>query len=177
MSVSTLCRILHTHGPAGGLRGAEINARTGGSVSAVAVEDQVAGLEMDGILEFLRSRLVGRGHAGGVGFQIDLHFTSRGNVAGFRIEGEVVAIDLIEAGGVAAVKDDADIVQFGTAVELEFFNVSGADGKDRASGFGLGKLKAAGGLLDVVGDLSGESFEDAMLLQTGIEDTFPPPPR
>ena len=121
------CRVLHAHRPAGGLRGLEVHPRIGGSISAIAVENQIAGREMDGILEFFRRRLIRRGDARGIGLQIDLHFALRRNIAGFRIKGEIVAINLIEARRVAAVKNDGDIVQFGAAVEFELLNLFGAN--------------------------------------------------
>src|SRR5208282_2553583 len=132
-----LGRIPHAHSPAGGLRSAKVNAGVGESVPTVAVEDQVAGLEMDGILEFLRGGLVRCSHAARIRFQINLHFASRDNVARFRIESEVITINLIKPRGVTAIENDADVMQFGTAVELEFLNVLGLDGKNGAAGFGL----------------------------------------
>ena len=48
----------------------------------------------------------------------------------FVIVGEIVAVDLVEARGVAAVENNADVVQFGAAVELEFFYVFGLDGEN-----------------------------------------------
>src|SRR5208282_708533 len=129
--------IANAHGPPRGLRSTEINARFGRSVAAIAVEDQVAGLEMDGILQLSRSGLIGRGDAGGVGLQINLHFAAGSNVAGLRIEGEIVAVDLIEARRVATVENDGDILQIGPSVELEFLHALSPDGKDRASGLGF----------------------------------------
>ncbi len=56
-----LAGILHADGPAGGLGCAEVNSRTGESVSALLIEDEVCGLEVDGILEFSGSSLIGSG--------------------------------------------------------------------------------------------------------------------
>ena len=134
---ASLCYVTHAYGPARGLRCAEIDARLGGSVSAFLVEDQIAGFEVDGILEFLWSRLVGRGYPAGVGLQVDLHFSSGRDVARLRIVGEVVAINLVEAGGIAAVEDDVDVVQLGMAVELELLDALGANGEGGAAGFGF----------------------------------------
>ena len=128
------CRVLYAHRPAGSLWGLEVHPRVGGGIPAIAVENQIAGGEMDGILEFLRRGLVRRADARRIGLQIDLHSTLRRNISGFRIEGEVLAIDLIEARRVAAVKNDGDIVQFGAAVKLELLNVFGTNRKDRAPG-------------------------------------------
>src|SRR5271166_6831529 len=133
-----LGRIVHANGPAAGLRGAEVDSGSGRGVTGFAIEDQIAGFEVDGILQLLWSRLIGRGPAPGVGFEINLHVAPRGDVSGIWIVGEIVAVNLIEARGIAAVENNADIVQFGVAIELELFNIFSVYGKNRATALGFG---------------------------------------
>ena len=115
--------ILHAYGPPSGLRRTKVDPRVGGRIAAFLVEDEVSGLEVDGILEFPGSALVRSGHARRIGFQIDLHFAVSRYVAGFLVVGKVVPVDLIEAGGITAVKNDADVVQFGASVQLELLEL------------------------------------------------------
>ena len=105
--------------------------------AAVFVEDQVAGLQMDGILEFFWSGLIGTGEARWVRYQIDLHIAFGSDVAGFLVIGKIVAVDLVEARGIPAVEHDADVVQLGVAVELELLDVACLDGEERAFAVGL----------------------------------------
>ena len=127
------------------------------------------GLEVDGILEFLGSSLVGPGQAGRIGLQIDLHLAVSGDVARFLVIGEVVAVDLVEAGGIAAVENDADVVQFGAAIQLELLETAGLDGEQSSLAVGLGELKSVGGLLDVDSDLVGNFLEDVAEALAGVE--------
>src|ERR1700685_1148731 len=154
-----LAGILHTHGPSRRLGRAEINPGIGGSVSAVLVEDQGFGLEVDGILEFLGSSLIGAGLTRRIGLQIDLDFTVSRDVARFLVVGEVVAINLVEAGGIAAVENNADVVQFGATVDLELLEAASLDGEQSSLAVGLGELKARRGLLDVDANLVGKLLQ------------------
>ena len=54
-----LARVLHADGPACGLRRSEFDAGLGRGVSALLVKDQIARLQVDGILEFFRRGLIG----------------------------------------------------------------------------------------------------------------------
>jgi hypothetical protein len=116
-----LAGVLHAHGPSADLGRAEIHAGIGGGVSAVLVEDEISGLQVDGILEFLGCALVGPSQAGRVGLKVDLHVATRGHVARFLVVGKVVPVNLVEAGGIAAVENNADVMQFGAAIQLELF--------------------------------------------------------
>ena len=128
-----LSQVMRAHGPAGGLRRAEIDARIGGCVAAVFIENQVAGLEVDGILERLGRRLIQVAGPFRIGFEVDLHLALGDDVARFRIISKVVARDLVEAGRIASVEHDVHVLQVGVAVELELLDVAGADGEDGAS--------------------------------------------
>ena len=109
--------ILHADGPPTGLRRTKSTRALVDSIAALLVEDQVSGFEVDWILKFPGSALVRSGAARWIGLQIDLHLAVTGDVARFLVVGEVVAVNLIEAGGIAAVENDADVVQFGAAVQ------------------------------------------------------------
>ena len=61
-----LARIINAHGPATGLGGHNFHSRMGESIASIFVEDQIAGLQVDGIFDFLRSSLVRAGQAGGI---------------------------------------------------------------------------------------------------------------
>src|ERR1700674_85669 len=124
---------------------------------------------MNGVLEFLGSALVGTGKAGSVGFEIDLHVTAGRDVARFLVVGKIVPVNLVEAGGVFAVKHDADVVQFGAAVQLELLEIAGLDGEQRAFAVGLGELKAGCGLLDVDADFVGKLFQHIAQAHARIE--------
>src|SRR5208282_2260365 len=114
-----------------------------------------AGLQVDWILELFGSRLVWSGKACGVRDEIDLHVAFGGNVASFRVISEIVAVNLVKARGVAAVKHDVDVVQFGATIKFELLQVTGLDGEQRALPVGFGKLKSVGGLLDLIPELLG----------------------
>jgi hypothetical protein len=119
----------------------KIHAGLSESVSAVAVEHQVASFQVDGIFQVPRSGLVGRIETGGIGFQVDLHVSLGDHIAGFGIEAEVVAVDTVEAGGISPVERDADFVKIGASVEFEFFDAPGADGEEGAASLGFGELE------------------------------------
>ncbi len=124
---------------------------------------------MDRVLEFLWRGLIGTGKAGRVGDKVDLDIPLGRDVSGLLVVGKVIAIDLVEAGGVAAIEHDADVVQFGVAVELELFEIAGLDGKERPLSVGFGKLKAASGLLDVIPNLARDLFQHVRRLRTRVE--------
>ncbi len=127
-----LSGILHAHSPPAGLRRTKINPRIGGGIAGVLVEDQVSGLEVDGILEFLGSVLVRSGPTRWIGLQIDLHLAVPRDVARFFVVGEVVPVNLVEAGGIAAVENDADVVQLGAPIQLELLELARLNGKQRS---------------------------------------------
>ena len=77
--------VLNTHGRAAGLNSAEVDSGIGECVTAILVENQVGGLEVDSILYFFRSRLIRAGDTRRVGFKIDLHLAFGRDVARFRI--------------------------------------------------------------------------------------------
>jgi hypothetical protein len=164
-----LARVLHAHGPTRGLRRSKFDPGSGHGVSAVLVKNQIVGLQVDRILHFFRCGLIRTGEARRVGHKIDLHVAFGGDVARLLVEGKIVAIDLIEARGVAAIEQDADVVQLGVAVKLEFFDVAGLDGKERALAVGFGKLKAAGRLLDVQSDFARDLFQHVGRPRTRVE--------
>ncbi len=161
--------ILDADRPPGGLRRAEVNPRIGGSIATVLVEDQVFGFEVDGILELLGSALVRSSRARWIGFQIDLHFPVTRDVARFLVVGEVIPINLVEAGGIAAVENDADVVQFGAPVQLELLELAGLDGEQGALAVRLGELKTIRGLLDVNPNLVGNFSQHVAQAHAGIE--------
>src|SRR5437588_8980571 len=115
---------------------------------------------MDGILEFPGSALVRASKAGWVGLEIDLHVAAGRDVAGWLVVVEVVAINLIEAGGIFAVEDDTHVVQFGASVQFELLEVTGLDGEQGPLAVRLGELKAGRGLLDVDANLVGDFFQN-----------------
>ena len=117
------------------------------------------GLQVNWVLELFGRGLIGTGEACRIGYEIDLHVAFGGDVAGFLIVGKIVAVDLVEAGGIAAVENDADVVQLGVAIELKFLEIAGLDREEGALAIGLGKLEAAGGLLDVIADLAGDLLQ------------------
>src|SRR5258708_22627957 len=81
----------------------------------------------------------------------------------------MVGVNLVEAGGLLAVKNNADIVQFGTSVQLELLEVAGFDGKQGALAIGFGELKAIRGLLDVEANLVGDFLQHVAHAETGVE--------
>jgi len=127
----------------------KLDPGSGHSVSAVFVEDQIASLEVDWVLEFFWGGLIGTRETRRIGDQINLHVALGGDVTGFLVETKIVAVDLVETRGIAAIEHNADVVQLGVSVELELFDVAGLNGEDCALAIGFGKLEAAGGLLDV----------------------------
>src|SRR5260370_28924709 len=122
---------------------------------------------MDGILEFLGSALVRASKAGWVGLEIDLHVAAGRDVAGLLVVVKVVAINLVEAGGIAAVENNTHVVQFGATVQFELLEVTGLDGKQRALAVGFGELKAVRGLLDINPNLVGNFLQPIDQPQTG----------
>src|SRR5437762_2231289 len=81
--------------------------------------------------------------------QVDLDFAHGGDVPRSLVVGEILSIDLVEAGGIASVENNVYIVQFGIAVELELLDAARLHGEKSALAVGLGNLKTARGLLDV----------------------------
>ena len=61
-------------------------------------------------------------------------------------------------------------MQFGDTVQLELFDFSGLNGKQRSFSIGLGDLESAGGLFDVITDLPGDGFQHIRRLHARIED-------
>jgi hypothetical protein len=59
-------------------------------------------------------------------------------------------------------------VQLCIAIQAELLEIGGLDGEEGALAVGFGKLKAAGGLLDVVPDLSGNLFPNIRRATTGM---------
>src|SRR6202011_919874 len=159
--------VLNTHGPAAGLNSAELDSGIGERVATILVENQVGGLEVDGILEFFRSRLIRAGGPRRVSFKVDLHLAFGRDVARFRIVQEIIAGDLVETGSIATVENNVDLVQFSAPVHFEFFHRPGSDGKERTPALGLGKLEATGGLLDTVPHLSRHFVEHVTLARPG----------
>src|SRR6266851_1388242 len=104
---------------------------------------------MDGILEFLGSALVRTSKSGRVGLEIDLNIAAGRDVAGLLVVVEVVAVNLVEAGGIAAVENNTHVVQFGPAIQLELLKVAGFDGEQGPLAVGFGELKAIRVLLDI----------------------------
>ena len=75
--------------------------RIGERVAAILVEYQIAGLQVNRILHFLRRGLVWAGQPGRIGDQIDLYFALCGYVASLLVISKIFAIDLIESRGIA----------------------------------------------------------------------------
>jgi hypothetical protein len=121
--------ISHSHRPATGLRSHYFHLGIGECVAGIFVEYQIAGLQVDRILDFLRRGLVRAGHPGRVGDQIDLDLPVCSYVSGFLVVSKILAVDLIESRGVGPVEDDVDVVQFGIAVQLELLDAAGLYGE------------------------------------------------
>ena len=124
---------------------------------------------MDWILEFLRRGLIGAGDARRVGHQIDLHLALGDDLAGLLVESEIIAVNLIEARGIAAVQHNADVVQLGVAVQFELFDVAGLDGEEGALAIGLGILITVGRLLNVDSHLAWNLLEHIRGSRTRVE--------
>ncbi len=73
---------------------------------------------MDRILQFFGSALVRAGKACRVGFEIDLHVATGLNVSRLFVVNKVIAVNLVEAGGIFAVKNNTHVVQFGATVQF-----------------------------------------------------------
>ena len=89
------------------------------------------------------------GQAFRIGFQIHLDLAFSDNIAGLGVVFEIRSVDLIEAAGVASVKRDGDIVQFGAAALLELHRLAGLDFEQRVSLFGSGDGETLRALLDL----------------------------
>src|SRR5258708_687428 len=124
---------------------------------------------MDRILQFFGSALVRAGKACRVGFEIDLHVATGLNVSRLFVVNKVIAVNLVEAGGIFAVKNNTHVVQFGATVQFELLEVAGFDGKQGALAIGFGELKAIRGLLDVEANLVGDFLQHVAHAETGVE--------
>ena len=164
-----LADVLHAYGGAGGLRRAKFDLRIGRRVSGFAVEYQISRLQVNRILQFLGRGLISAGEARRVRHQIDLYVAFGGDVAGFLVVGKIVAVNLVEARGIAAVEHDADVVQFGVSVKFELFHVACLDGEQRALSIGLGKLKPVGRLLESIPILPGILLQHVGRPQARVE--------
>lgn len=164
-----LSRILRAHSPSPGLRRAELDAGVGESVACVLVEDQIAGLQVNSVLNVLWRGLIGARAALGIGDKIDLNFAPGGYFSAFRVIAEVIPINLIVAGRIAAIEDDADLVQFGSAIELELFYIRGFDGKQRALAVGFRDPETIGRFADVNSELVRYFFAEVSRAHAGIK--------
>ena len=162
-------RILHADGPARGLRRAELHTRVRSSVARISVENQIAGFQVNRIFQRLGYGLIGTGQPAGICHQVNLHIALGRDVAAARVVGEIVAVDLVVAGRIAAVENDVDVVQLGAVAHNKAFEAAGLDGEKCASTVGLGVLKSAGRLLDFVPDLVGNFLEHVTRPRTRIE--------
>src|SRR5712671_4838890 len=124
---------------------------------------------MDRIFYFLRRSLVRPLESCGVRLQIDLYISACDYVARFLVVGKCIAINLVEAGGIATVENDADIVQFGAAIQLKLLKVGSVDSEQRPLAVGLRKLKAVGGLFDVESQLIGNFLQHIALARASVE--------
>ena len=130
------------------MRKAELDSLVGVRVAGLLIENQAAGLEVNGILEFLGRSLVRVAQTFGVGFEVNLGFTLGGDVSGLLVILEIGSINAIEAGGVAAVERDFHIVKFGVRSPPELDCLSGTNGEHRAALLGFGDGEAGCALLD-----------------------------
>ena len=73
----------------------------------------------------------------GICLQIDLDFALGDHVSRLLVVFEIGAADLIEAGGIASIKSDLHIMQFGVAALLELHCFASLDGEQSAALFGL----------------------------------------
>ncbi len=104
-----------------------------------------------------------------VGDKINLHIAFGGDLTGFWIIGEVVAVNLIEARRITPIKQNGDVVQLGAPVELELFDISCMYGKQGTLAIGLGNLETGCRLADVVSKLVGNFPANVADLQAGGE--------
>src|SRR6202035_1161970 len=117
----------------------------------------------------LRSSLVRTLQSSGIRLKIDLHFPAGSNVARFLVVGKCIAINLVEAGGIASIENNGDVMQFGAAIQLELLKVGSLDGKQRTLAIRLGKLKARRSLLDVKSQLIRNFLQHIALPRASIE--------
>src|SRR5437879_5150182 len=105
-----LAGVLDSDSPAAGLRCPEFHASIRPGIPGVFVEYEIARLEMDRVLEVFGSGLVRALQSRRVRNQVDLHFPLSRDVSSLLVVGKIVAVDLIEARGVATVKNNRDVV-------------------------------------------------------------------
>src|ERR1700686_5824133 len=97
---------------------------------------------MNRIFQLFGSSLVRPRQPSWVSYKIDLHIAAGRNVPRLLVVSERIAVNLVEAGGIAPIKNNADVAQFGVSVKLELLHVARLDGKQRPLAVRLGKLKA-----------------------------------
>jgi hypothetical protein len=91
------------------------------------------------------------------------------DIARLLVVAEVISVNLVETGGIAAVKNNADVVQFGAPVQLELLELARLDGELSALPVGLGELKAVRGLFDIDPNLVWKFLQHIALAHAGIE--------
>src|ERR1700692_634495 len=124
---------------------------------------------MDSIFYFLRSSLVRPLQSSRIRLKVDLHFPAGFHVARFLVVGKCITINLIEAGGIASIENNGDVVQFGTAIQFELLKVGSLDGEQCSLAVRLGKLKARCGLLDVKSQLIRNFVQHIALARARVE--------
>ena len=112
--------IAHSDRRSAGLRNVKVDSLLGEGVARLLIEGKAAGLQVDRILQFLGSGLVGAGEARGIGLQIDLDFAFCNHIAGQRVVFELGAVDLVETAGIPAIERDGHVVELGAAPVCEF---------------------------------------------------------
>ncbi len=125
--------------------------------------------EVDGIFQFFGRRLVGMKQAFRVGFEIHLDLTFADDVAGLRIVLKIGAVDLVEAGGIASVQRDRDIMQLGTPTLLELHCFAGLNFEQGVALFGAGDGETLRALLHLQTDFPGNFLQRILRLVAGVE--------
>src|SRR5271166_2221543 len=151
---AALTGIFHSESPSRSLWRTKFDAGVCPGIASVFVEYEIARLQMDRVLQRFWCGLVGARQSSGIRDQIDLDVAHGGDIARLLVVGKIVAVNLVEARRVAAIKHNRNVVKLGIAVQLELFHIAGLDREERALAVGLGKLETVRGLLDVVTDLA-----------------------
>ena len=139
------------------------------SIPGLLVKEQVRGGQVDWIFQFPGRRLVGMNQAFRIGLKIHLDLALADDVAGLRIVFKIRAVDLVEAAGIASVKRDGDVVQFGASALLVLHRLAGLNLEYGVSLFGAGDGEPLGALLDFNSDFCRHLLERVLHFVAGVE--------
>ena len=139
------------------------------SITGLLIEDQTAGLQVEGILQFFRRGLVGIENTPGIGFQINLDLALGSHISGLLVVFEVGTIDPVIPAGVASIYGDGNIVKFSASALLELHSFAGFDFEDGAPLLRLGDSKAFGALLDFEADSLWNLLQGILHAMAGVE--------